>query len=68
MRDSVVVNAHKWLGAAFDCSLYHVRHPEHLIAVMSSDPSYLQSRADEDVTNLRDLGLPLGRRFRALNL
>jgi aromatic-L-amino-acid decarboxylase len=66
--DSVVVNAHKWLGAAFDCSLYYVRNPEHLIAVMSSNPSYLQSRADGDVKNLRDWGLPLGRRFRALKL
>jgi glutamate/tyrosine decarboxylase-like PLP-dependent enzyme len=23
-------NAHKWLGAAFDCSLYYVRDAEHL--------------------------------------
>jgi aromatic-L-amino-acid decarboxylase len=43
--DSVVINAHKWLGAAFDCSLYFVRDPEHLIRVMSTNPSYLQSAA-----------------------
>jgi aromatic-L-amino-acid decarboxylase len=66
--DSLVVNAHKWLGAAFDCSLYYVRDPEHLVRVMSTNPSYLQSAADGTVTNFRDWGLPLGRRFRALKL
>lgn len=66
--DSIVVNAHKWLGAAFDCSLYYVRDAEHLVRVMSTNPSYLRSAADADVRNLRDWGLPLGRRFRALKL
>ena len=65
---SVVVNPHKWLGAAFDCSLYYVRDPEHLVRVMSTSPSYLRTAADEKVKNLRDWGLPLGRRFRALKL
>jgi aromatic-L-amino-acid decarboxylase len=66
--DSLVVNPHKWLGAAFDCSLYYVRDPEHLVRVMSTNPSYLQSAADGRVKNLRDWGIPLGRRFRALKL
>ncbi|MGH7655311.1 MAG: pyridoxal phosphate-dependent decarboxylase family protein [Gemmatimonadaceae bacterium] len=66
--DSLVVNAHKWLGAAFDCSLYYVRDPEHLVRVMSTNPSYLRSSADGAVKNFRDWGLPLGRRFRALKL
>lgn len=66
--DSVVVNAHKWLGAAFDCSLYYVRDAEHLVRVMSTNPSYLRSAADADVKNLRDWSVPLGRRFRALKL
>jgi aromatic-L-amino-acid decarboxylase len=66
--DSVVINAHKWLGAAFDCSLYYVRDPDHLIRVMSTNPSYLRTPADTRVKNLRDWGLPLGRRFRALKL
>ena len=30
--DSLVFNPHKWLGAAFDCSLYYVRDPQHLHA------------------------------------
>jgi aromatic-L-amino-acid/L-tryptophan decarboxylase len=66
--DSLVINAHKWLGAAFDCSLYYVRDPEHLVRVMSTNPSYLQSAVDDKVKNLRDWGIPLGRRFRALKL
>lgn len=66
--DSLVVNAHKWLGVAFDCSLYYVRDPEHLVRVMSTNPSYLQTGVDARVKNLRDWGLPLGRRFRALKL
>jgi aromatic-L-amino-acid decarboxylase len=66
--DSIVVNAHKWLGAAFDCSLYYVRDPEHLVRVMSTNPSYLRTETDAQVTNLRDWGIPLGRRFRALKL
>ena len=66
--DSIVMNPHKWLGVAFDCSVYYVRDAEHLVRVMSTNPSYLQSAADAQVKNLRDWGLPLGRRFRALKL
>jgi aromatic-L-amino-acid decarboxylase len=66
--DSLVLNPHKWLGAAFDCSIYFVRDPEHLVRVMSTNPSYLQSASDGRVKNFRDWGIPLGRRFRALKL
>src|SRR5262249_24553927 len=66
--DSLVVNPHKWLGVAFDCTLYYVRDAEHLVRVMSTNPSYLQSAADGRVKNFRDWGIPLGRRFRALKL
>lgn len=66
--ESLVINPHKWLGAAFDCTLYYVRDPQHLVRVMSTNPSYLRSAVDEKVKNLRDWGVPLGRRFRALKL
>jgi aromatic-L-amino-acid/L-tryptophan decarboxylase len=66
--DSLVLNPHKWLGVVFDCSLYYVRDPEQLVRVMSTSPSYLRTAADEQVKNLRDWGLPLGRRMRALKL
>lgn len=65
--DSLVINAHKWLGTAFDCSLMYVRDVEHLVRCMSTDPSYLRSRGD-DVVQYRNWGLPLGRRFRALKM
>lgn len=66
--DSLVLNPHKWLGAAFDCSLYYVRDPEHLIRVMSTNPSYLRTATDGQAKNFRDWGIPLGRRMRALKL
>jgi len=66
--DSLVLNPHKWLGVAFDCSVYYVRDADHLVRVMSTNPSYLRSGVDEKVKNLRDWGIPLGRRFRALKL
>jgi aromatic-L-amino-acid decarboxylase len=66
--DSLVFNPHKWLGAVFDCTVYYVRDQQHLVRVMSTNPSYLRSAVDEQVKNLRDWGIPLGRRFRALKL
>jgi len=66
--DSLVFNPHKWLGTGFDLSAYFVRDPEHLVRVMSTNPSYLRTAQDGEVRNLRDWGIPLGRRFRALKL
>jgi aromatic-L-amino-acid/L-tryptophan decarboxylase len=66
--DSVVFNPHKWLGVAFDCSLYFVRDPSHLISVMSTNPSYLLTAVDASVRNFRDWHIQLGRRFRALKI
>ena len=66
--DSLVMNPHKWLGASFDCSIYFVRDSDHLVRVMSTNPSYLRTAADAQVKNFRDWGIPLGRRFRALKL
>jgi len=66
--DSLVFDPHKWLGAAFDCSLYYVRDSDHLVRVMSTSPSYLRTAADGQVKNYRDWGIALGRRFRALKL
>ena len=66
--DSMVMNPHKWLGTGFDLSAYFVRDPQHLIRVMSTNPSYLRTQHDAEVKNLRDWGIPLGRRFRALKL
>ncbi len=66
--DSISWNPHKWMGTILDTSLFYVRDPQHLIRVMSTNPSYLQSGVDEQVVQYRDWGIPLGRRFRALKL
>ncbi len=66
--DSVTWNPHKWMGTILDTSLYYVRDVEHLVRVMSTNPSYLRSTRDGEVTQYRDWGLPLGRRFRSLKL
>lgn len=66
--DSLAWNPHKWMGTILDCSLFYVRDPQHLIRVMSTNPSYLRSTVDGEVTQYRDWGIPLGRRFRALKL
>jgi aromatic-L-amino-acid decarboxylase len=66
--DSLVFNPHKWMGVGFDFSAYYVRDPQHLIRVMSTNPSYLRTAQDGAVKNYRDWHIPLGRRFRALKL
>jgi aromatic-L-amino-acid decarboxylase len=66
--DSLCWNPHKWLGTILDCSLLYVRDPAALVRFLATDPSYLQSAVDGRVTQYRDWGIPLGRRFRALKL
>jgi aromatic-L-amino-acid decarboxylase len=66
--DSLVLNPHKWMGAGFDLSAYYCRDPQHLIRVMATNPSYLRTAQDGEVSNFRDWHIQLGRRFRALKL
>ncbi len=66
--DSIGWNPHKWLGTVLDTSLLYVRDVDHLVRVMATNPSYLQSSADGAVVQYKDWGIPLGRRFRALKL
>lgn len=66
--DSIVLNPHKWMGVGFDLTACFVRDAEHLVRVMGTNPSYLRTARDAEVRNLRDWGIPLGRRFRALKL
>lgn len=68
--DSIAWNPHKWWGAALECSLFHVRDVSAVTSVMGTNPSYLRDADDEaaGIPPLRDLGIPLGRRFRALKL
>lgn len=66
--DSISWNPHKWIGTILDTSLFYVRDVLTLNRVMSTNPAYLQSAEDGSVTQYRDWGIPLGRRFRALKL
>ncbi len=66
--DSMSMNPHKWLGTIIDTSLFFAREPDRLVEVMSTNPSYLRTATDGEVTQYRDWGIPLGRRFRALKL
>lgn len=66
--DSFVTNPHKWLCTNFDCSAHYVRRPDELVRTLSVMPAYLTGRETGKVTDYRDWGIPLGRRFRALKL
>jgi aromatic-L-amino-acid decarboxylase len=65
--DSIVINPHKWMLVPMDCSLLWTSRPDQLRAAFSLVPEYLRTGQDE-VVNLMDYGLTLGRRFRALKL
>lgn len=66
--DSITWNPHKWMGTILDTSLFYVRDVGLLTSVMATNPSYLGSHAEGEVTQYRNWGVPLGRRFRALKL
>ena len=68
LADSLVFNPHKWMLTNFDCSAYFVRDPGALVRALEINPEYLKTGPDAKVKNLRDWGIPLGRRFRALKL
>jgi aromatic-L-amino-acid decarboxylase len=65
---SFVFNPHKWLFTNFDCSAFFCREPDLLERTFSVAPEYLKTDRDRQVTNYRDWGVQLGRRFRALKL
>ena len=65
--DSLVVNAHKWFFTPMDCSCFWTKRPDVLLRAFSALPEYLRT-PEEGVTNLKDYGPALGRRFRALKL
>jgi aromatic-L-amino-acid decarboxylase len=66
--DSFVFNPHKWMFTNFDCSAFYVRDPQEFVRVFDILPEYLKTREGAAVTNYRDWGIQLGRRFRALKL
>lgn len=65
--DSIVINPHKWLFTPMDCSCVWTRRPEVFFRAFSAEPEYMPDR-DAQVTDLKDYGPALGRRFRGLKL
>ncbi|HZA98844.1 MAG TPA: pyridoxal-dependent decarboxylase [Gemmatimonadales bacterium] len=66
--DSVVFNPHKWMLVNLHCTAYFVRDRETLLRTFQATPEYLRTAQDAEVTNYRDWGIQLGRRFRALKV
>lgn len=67
--DSLVINPHKWLFTPVDCSAFWVKDQALLKRTFSLVPEYLVTgHAPDEVVNLMDYGVQLGRRFRALKL
>jgi aromatic-L-amino-acid decarboxylase len=66
--DSLVVNPHKWMFTPVDLSAMYTRHQHVLKRAFSLVPDYLMTAEQDDVVNLMDYGVSLGRRFRALKL
>ena len=66
--DSFCFNPHKWLFTNFDCSAYFCKDPFYLKKALSIQPVFLDTAYDGAAENLRNWGIQLGRRFRALKL
>lgn len=66
--DSIVINPHKWMFTPMDLSVYFTRKPGILKQAFSLVPEYLKTTKDDEVENLMDYGIQLGRRFRSLKL
>ena len=66
--DSIVINPHKWMFTPMDLSVYFTSKPDILKQAFSLVPEYLKTNQDDEVENLMDYGIQLGRRFRSLKL
>jgi aromatic-L-amino-acid decarboxylase len=64
--DSIIVNPHKWLFTPIDCSCLWTRRPDAFLRAFGTQAEYMPERSA--VTDLKDYGPALGRRFRGLKL
>lgn len=70
LADSFETNLHKWGLVNLDAGCLFVRQRRDLTDAFNITPSYLRSELSDRglVTDYRDWGIPLGRRFRALKV
>ncbi|XBI14765.1 hypothetical protein VPH35_057301 [Triticum aestivum] len=68
--DSISMSPHKWLLTCLDCTCLYVRDARRLSQSLETDPEYLKNDASVsgDVTDLKDMQVGVGRRFRGLKL
>ncbi|MDD5543313.1 MAG: pyridoxal-dependent decarboxylase [Acidobacteriia bacterium] len=64
--DSFITNPHKWMFTPVDFSAFYTRHPEILRRAFTLVPEYLRTDQGEEVRDLMNYGVSMGRRFRAL--
>ena len=68
--DSFSTNLHKWGLVPFESSPAFARHRMHLAAALTLTPEYLKTQGGEmhPLSDLRNMQISLGRRFRALKV
>ncbi|PUZ50057.1 hypothetical protein GQ55_6G028800 [Panicum hallii var. hallii] len=68
--DSISMSPHKWLMTCLDCTCLWVRDTHRLTDSLETNPEYLKNDASESgtVTDLKDMQVGVGRRFRGLKL
>ncbi|KAJ1255843.1 hypothetical protein BS78_K149700, partial [Paspalum vaginatum] len=68
--DSLSMSPHKWLMTCLDCTCLWVRNASRLTESLETNPDYLKNDASDSgaVTDLKDMQVGVGRRFRGLKL
>uniref|UniRef100_A0ACD6AGA8 Uncharacterized protein n=1 Tax=Avena sativa TaxID=4498 RepID=A0ACD6AGA8_AVESA len=68
--DSISMSPHKWLLTCLDCTCLWVRNAHRLSDSLETNPEYLKNDATDsgEVTDLKDMQVGVGRRFRGLKL
>ncbi|KAJ1024120.1 hypothetical protein NDA16_002959 [Ustilago loliicola] len=68
--DSFSTNLHKWGLVQFDCSPILLKDRGDLSKALTITPAYLKTKQSDagNVLDLRNLQIPLGRRFRSLKI
>jgi tyrosine decarboxylase len=68
--DSISLSPHKWLLTCLDCTCLWVRDTRRLTDSLETNPEYLRNDASDSgaVTDVKDMQVGVGHRFRGLKL